>query len=90
MGIQDRDYWRERNREQQGIRPSSKSTSPPSAAPENKRSFRIIDKVRVRPDNYVPDPAPINIEKPSSYGVGVLLVLTVLAMLGFFVYKVFF
>jgi len=87
MGIQDRDYWRERYWEREGQKAPERAFS----ANSQRRSFKIIDKVRVRPDNYVPDPVrPSDPQDLPTYSVGIALVLCVFGMLGFFVYKLFF
>ena len=86
MGIQDRDYWRERHWEQQG------ENAPPqrnfTKTGKQKRLFRIVDKVRVRPDNYVADPVPEPSHKQeSNYSVALILILTVVCLAAFVAYK---
>lgn len=87
MGIQDRDYWNDWQREKEGLKPRSDEHS--SVPRSNRRRIRIIDKVRVKPAQQ--DPEPVRIEsRDRSYLVGYLLFALCLAglcWLGFIFYK---
>ena len=95
MGIQDRDYWHERQREQEGLPPRrpnfSKTSGGNDAQPgRSNRRFRVIDEVRFKAQ-------PLEISQPErvsgGYAVawGLIAVLAVvLAYLGYKVAGIFF
>ncbi len=73
MGIQDRDYWNEWQRQKEGLPPREQGT------PATGRRFRLIDKVRVRPSHH--EVERVRVEKKGTL-VGPLLIVFLSFALG--------
>lgn len=93
MGIQDRDYWHERQREQEGLpprRPNFSKQSANAAQPgQSNRRFRVIDEVRFKAQP-LEHSQPVRVSGGYAVALGLIAVLAVvLAYLGYKVVKVF-
>ena len=93
MGIQDRDYWHERQREQEGLpprRPNFSKQSANAAQPgQSNRRFRVIDEVRFKAQP-LEQSQPVRVSGGYAVAWGMIAVLVlVLAYLGYKVVKVF-
>ena len=94
MGIQDRDYWHERQREQEGLPPKRPNFSKPSDTAsqpvQGNRRFRVIDEVRYKAQP-LEHSQPGRVSGGYAVAFGLIAVLTVLlAYLGYKVVRIFF
>lgn len=88
MGIQDRDYWNDWQREKQGIKGYSARPFSPQKKPA--RRFRVIDKVRVMPGQN--EPQPVRVHRHADFSVAKLLLLfflVALCFVGYVLYRIF-
>lgn len=86
MGIQDRDYFHDWQREKEGLSPRRSAARPSAAA----RRFRVIDKVRVMPGQN--EPQLVRVHRHADFSVAKLLLLfflVALCFVGYVLYRIF-